>query len=99
MKRRNRFLLQGTRQLNLGAIFSGVGFLLYALAMALNQTAFADLCILFFDVVSVYVFVSVAVERRRNKDAVSYNLLWGQAALTLLICMCAILTLRDKLGA
>lgn len=99
MKRRNTFLLQGTRQLNLGAIISGLGFLLYVLAAALGQTAAANLCVLVFGVVSVYVFASVAAERRRDKNAVSYNLLWGQAALALLTCMCAVLTLRDKMGA
>lgn len=99
MKRRNIFLLHGTRQLNRGAILSGVGFLLYILATAVGLTAAADLCVLVFSVVSAYVFVSVAAQRRRDKSAVSCNLLWGQAALTLLTCMCAILTLRETMGA
>ena len=47
---------------------------------------------------SLYVFASVAAARRRDKEAVSYNLLWGQAALSLLLCMCAVLTLREKIG-
>lgn len=98
MKRRNTFLLQGTRQLNLGAIFSGFGFLLYVLATIMGQDGAADVFVLIFGAVSVYVFASVAAERRRDKRAVTYNLLWGQAALTLLTCMCAILTLWEKTG-
>lgn len=98
MKRRNTFLLQGTRQLNLGAIVSGAGFLLYILAAVLGWTAAADLLALAFGLVSAYVLVSVAVERRRDKNAVTYNLLWGQAALALLNGMCAVLALWDKAG-
>ena len=32
MKRRNSFLLHGPQQLAMGAVFSGIGFLLYTLA-------------------------------------------------------------------
>ena len=51
-----------------------------------------------FGVVSVYVFASVAAERRWNKSSVSLNLYWGQAALALLTCLCAIVSLREKTG-
>ena len=40
----------------------------------------------------------VETERRRNKAAVSLNLYWGQAALALLTCLCAIVSLREKTG-
>lgn len=96
--KRTGFLLQEPKQLNLGAIVSGVGFLLYLGASALEWTAAADLLALAFGLVSLYVFASVAAARRRDKEAVSYNLLWGQAALSLLLCMCAVLTLREKIG-
>lgn len=98
MKRERRFLLQGEKQLSLGAIFSGVGFLLYTLATVMGQDWAADAIVLIFSVVSVYVFASVAAERRQNKNAVSLSLYWGQAALALLTCLCAILTLREKAG-
>ena len=51
-----------------------------------------------FGVVSVYVFACVAAERRRDKRSVSLNLFLGQAALAILTCMCAMLTLWDKTG-
>lgn len=96
--RRTGFLLQGSRQLNLGAIVSGVGFLLYLGAAALEWKAAADILSLAFALVSLYVFVSVAAGRRRDRETVSYNLLWGQGALALLLCLCAAATLRERLG-
>jgi len=98
MKRQGGFLLRDVRQMNRGAVASGVGFLLYLGATVLGWTAAADILALVFSVVSVYVFASVAAGRRRDKEAVSYNLLWGQAALALLTCMCAVLALRELLG-
>ena len=94
----NNYLLHGKRQLAMGAIFSGIGFLLYALAMAAGQLWAADGIVLIFSVVSVYVFASVATERRRNKNEVSLNLFLGQAAVTILTCLCAVMTLREKTG-
>lgn len=95
MKPQNRLLLRNVRQMNLGAVASGLGFLLYLGATALEWTAAANVLSLLFAAVSLYVLASVAAGRRRDKESVSYNLLWGQAALAILTCMCAILTLRD----
>ena len=97
MKKQNRLLLHTIRQMNLGAVISVLGFLLYLGAAALEWTAAADVLALLFTAVSLYVFVSIAAGRRLDKKSVSYNLLWGQASLTLLLCMCAVLTLRERL--
>lgn len=91
------FLLHEVRQMNLGAIVSGVGFLLYLGAAALGRQTAAELLSLAFAVVSLYVFASVAAGRKRDKEAVSYNLLWGQGALAILLCLCAALTVREWL--
>ena len=93
-----RYLLHGPQQLAMGAIFSGIGFLLYTVATIAGQQWAADALAFIFSIVSVYVFASVAAERRRNKAAVSLNLYWGQAALALLTCLCAIVSLREKTG-
>lgn len=95
---KKHFLLREVRQMNLGAIVSGVGFLLYLGTSALEWTAAADILALIFAPASLYVFASVAAGRRRDKEMVSYNLLWGQGALTILLCMCAALTLREWLA-
>lgn len=96
--KRKTFLLQTPRQLNLGAIVSGVGFLLYLLASALERRGVADAAALLFALVSLYVFASVAAGRVRDRESVSYNLLWGQGALALLLCACAVLAVRTRLG-
>ena len=93
-----RYLLHGPQQLAMGAIFSGIDFLLYTVATIAGQQWAADALAFIFSIVSVYVFASVATERRRNKAAVSLNLYWGQAALALLTCLCAIVSLREKTG-
>lgn len=98
MKREKGLFLQGVKQLNLGAIVSGVGFLLYLGARALELTGAAEILSLVFALVSLYVFASAAAGRRRDKEAVSYNLLWGTGALSLLTCLCAALTVRQWLG-
>lgn len=99
MKGKNTLLLQGVKQLNRGAIVSGAGFLLYLGAAALGLTGAADVLSLAFTLVSLYVFASAAAERRRDKETVSYNLLWGTGALAALLCLCAAATLRQRLGA
>ena len=98
MRQKNSLLLQDVKQMNLGAIVSGVGFLLYLGAAALGWQGAADMLSLAFALVSLYVFASVAAGRRRDREAVSYNLLWGQGALALLTCLCAALTVRERLG-
>lgn len=95
---KKRVLLQTVRQMNAGAMVSGAGFLLYLGASALGWREAADGSALVFGLIALYVFLSVSAGRRRNKEAVSYNLLWGQGALALLLCMCAVLALRRRLG-
>ena len=94
MKRKKSLLLQGVKRLNLGAMVSGAGFLLYLGAAALGWRGAAEVLALVFALVSLYVLASVAAERRRDKEAVSYNLLWGQGALAALLCLCAAAAVR-----
>ena len=92
------FLLQTVKQMNNGAIVSGIGFLLYVAASALQLEVLADILVIAFGIVAVYVLVSVAEGRKKDKKAVSYNLLCGQTALTILLVGCAVLTIRLRLG-
>ena len=98
MKRKNSLLLQGVKQLNRGAIVSGLGFLLYLALSALGLETAADITAVAFGMVSVYVFASVAAGRSRDREAVSYSLLWGTGALALLLGGCGVLTVRLWLG-
>lgn len=92
------FLLQSVRQMNAGAMVSGLGFLLYLGASVLRWEVAADLIALVFSVIALYVFVSVSAGRKRDKEAVSYSLLWGQGALTLLLAAFAALAVKLRLG-
>ena len=89
MREKKGFLLQTVQQMNAGAIVSGLGFLLYLAS---------DIAAVALGMVSVYVFVSVALGRSRDKEAVSYSLLWGTGALALLLGGCGVLTVRLWLG-
>lgn len=92
------FLLQTVKQMNNGAIISGIGFLLYVAASALELDVLAGILAIAFGIAALYVLVSVAEGRKQDKKAVSYNLLWGQTALTILLVGCAVLTIRLWLG-
>lgn len=98
MRERSGFLLQTVGQMNAGAIVSGLGFLLYLALSALGLETAADIAAVALGLVSVYVFASVAAGRSRNKEAVSYSLLWGTGALALLMGGCAVLTVKLWLG-
>lgn len=98
MREKKGFLLQTVRQMNAGAIVSGLGFLLYLALSALELEPAADIAAVAFGLVSVYVFASVAAGRSRDKEAVSYSLLWGTGALALLMGGCAVLTVKLWLG-
>ena len=71
MREKKGFLLQTVQQMNAGAIVSGLGFLLYLALSALGQETAADIAAVALGMVSVYVFVSVALGRSRDKEAVS----------------------------
>lgn len=98
MREKKGFLLQTGKQMNAGAIVSGLGFLLYLALSALGEETAAGITAVAFGVVSVYVFASAAAGRSRDKEAVSYSLLWGTGALALLMGSCAVLTVKLWLG-
>lgn len=84
--------------MNTGAAVSGLGLLLYLGLSALGRETAADISAVVFGIVSVYVFASVAAGRSRDKEAVSYSLLWGTGALALLLGGCGVLTVKLWLG-
>lgn len=98
MKEKRGFWLQTVKQMNIGAGVSGIGFLLYLAASAMGLETAADIITIVFGVVALYVFISVAEGRSRDKTAVSYSLLWGTGALALLLGGCAVLTIKLRLG-
>ena len=91
-------LFQTKKQMNNGAIATGLGFVLYMVLLVLGLELAADLVAAAFGVVGIYVSLSVLAGRRRDKEDVSYNLLWGQLALTIFLVACAVLAVRQRMG-
>ena len=75
-------LFQTKKQMNNGAIATGLGFGLYLVLL----------------VVGIFNSLSVLEGRRKDKEDISYNLLWGQLALTIFLVACAVLAVKQRLG-
>ena len=96
--KRRGLLFQTKKQMNNGAIATGLGFVLYLVLLVLGLELPADLVAIAFSVVGIFNALSVLAGRRRDREAVSYNLLWGQLALTILLAACAVLAVKQRLG-
>lgn len=96
--KKKSLLFQTTKQINTGAIVSGIGFVLYLALAAMGWELAADIVVIAFAAAAVWTFLSAAAERNRDKEAVSYSLLWGTGALALLLGGCALLTIKLRLG-
>ena len=91
------FLLQDVGQMKRWAAISGVGFLLYLAAAALVPKA-AVVVAAVFGLAAVRTFFSVSDARQKDKESVSYNLLWGTGALALMLVAFAVLEIKLLLG-
>ncbi|MDD3346858.1 hypothetical protein [Oscillibacter sp.] len=92
------FWLRTMGQMRLGAVVSGVGFLLYLAASALAWDTAAGILAIAFGLLAVYVFCSMLSLSGDSSKPVTYSLLWGQGALTILLVACAVLTVKLWLG-
>lgn len=91
-------LFQTKKQMNNGAIATGLGFVLYLVLLVLGLELPADLVAIAFSVVGIFNSLSVLEGRRKDKEDISYNLLWGQLALTIFLVACAVLAVKQRLG-
>jgi hypothetical protein len=78
-------------------LVSAVGFALFVAASALVP-ALSGWVALVFAGVSLYVFWSLVRVAGREKGVVGYSLAWGQGAVTLMLCACAVLSVKEWLG-
>ena len=92
------FLMKDIRSMNIGAIVSGVGFLLDLGAAALEWILVKDIIAIIFAVVAVWTFFSVLDAREKDKEKFTYNLLWGTGALAIMLVACAYLGIKLRLG-
>ena len=97
--KRKGLLFQTKKQMNNGAIATGLGFVLYLALLAMGLELPADLVAVAFGVVGIFNSFSVLEGRRKDKENISYNLLWGQLALTIFLVACAVLAVKQRLGA
>ena len=95
--KRKGLLFQTKKQMNNGAIATGLGFVLYLALLAMGLEP-ADLVAVAFGVVGIFNSLSVLEGRRKDKENISYNLLWGQLALTIFLVACAVLAVKQRLG-
>lgn len=98
MKEKKSLLLQTVKQMNIGVSVAGIGFLLYLGTAAMNLEIVKGLLAIVFGAISLYVFLSVAVAREKDKETITYNLLWGSGALAIMLCGIAFLTIKMWLG-
>ena len=98
MKEKKSLLLQTVKQMNIGAIVSGIGFLLYLGTAAMNLEIVKGLVAIVFGAISLYVFLSVASAREKDKETFTYSLLWGSGAMAIMLCGIAFLTIKMWLG-
>ena len=94
--KRKGLLFQTKKQMNNGAIATGLGFVLYLALLAMGLELPADLVAVAFGVVGIFNSFSVLEGRRKDKENISYNLLWGQLALTIFLVACAVLAVKQK---
>ena len=79
--------LKPGKQLNTGAIIGGIGFAIYIALSALEWPALA------FGLEAGYAFLSALDCREKDKDSVSYNIVWGTGALAILMLLPAVMTI------
>lgn len=89
---------EAVKKINRGAIVSGIGFVLYLALLAMGQQGIADIFNVVFAVVAVWTFLDAAELRGKDKEAVSYSLLWGTGALALMLGGFAVLMVKQRLG-
>ena len=65
---------------------------------ARRKPAAALIAAIGFGLESLYVFLSTLEWREKDKESVSYNIMWGTAALTLLMLGPAVMTVKLALG-
>lgn len=96
--KKNGILMKTTREICIGAAVSGIGFLAYLGAAAMKWQMLSGIISIIFFLIALLSMVSSASLRKRSKEAVSYNLLWGTGALTVLLGACVAVNVKFWLG-
>ena len=70
--------LKPGKELNTGAIIGGIGFAIYIALSALEWRGLALFAALAFGLEAGYAFLSALDCREKDKDSVSYNIVWAR---------------------
>ena len=89
-----KFLLQSLHAIHIGQIVSALGIAVYFVLCALSvpEAAIAVVLVI-FTLISVWVLLSVIAYPERAE--ISYNITWGQSAVTLILFTVMYLTLKS----
>ena len=74
-------------------IIGGIGFAIYIALSALEWRGLALFAALAFGLEAGYAFLSALDCREKDKDSVSYNIVWGTGALAILMLLPAVMTI------
>ena len=74
-------------------VIGGIGFAIYIALSALEWRGLALFAALAFGLEAGYAFLSALDCREKDKDSVSYNIVWGTGALAILMLLPAVMTI------
>ena len=98
-KKNNKSIwLRTTKQIGIVSGISGGLFLLYIGAMALVWPLVAGVIGVLGDAAAIWAFFSTLDLREKDKESVTYNLLWGTGALAIMLGACAAAGFKMFLG-
>lgn len=98
MKQKKKILLQTAKDINRITVLSGIGFLACLGARGLKWDTLAGLIGIVFTVLAGWAFFSAMELREKDREAASYNMIWGTGALTLLLGACAAVQIKIWFG-
>ena len=97
-KQKKMRLLQTPQEINRMTVISGLGFLACLAARVAEWENIAGVIGVVFTITAAWAFFSALELREKDKEAASYNMLWGTGALTLLLGACAAVQIKVWFG-
>lgn len=100
MKKEKALLFHSVGKVHTGEVLSGVGFLVYLIGSGVKLPD-AVLCVplVIFSAAAVWTLVSILTyPKERKREELSYNILWGQGAVTILLLAGTVLTIKSLLA-
>lgn len=97
-KQKKIWWIESQKGMNKWAGISFLGLALYVVFSVMKWYLVADIVAAVFAVIAWWTFLSVIDGRSKDKEAFSYNLLWGTGALAILLGAFTVLAVKQRLG-